>query len=426
MNKTFRSLDLETLSKLILSARERLVFISPGLHADISKSLARAICTVPPEKIHIVLDVDAEVCRLGYGTIEGLEAVQKFAMEHGVTINHHPGIRIGLVVADNTTVIYAPTPLLIEAGSTSPDDKPNAIWLNQAVPLEIANACAIGDGGFATLEIGKDPISPESVNLVKVDLEINPPKKFDIARIELVFNSKLQFVELEIKDYRLQSQSVKLNADLFGIKDRDVAKRLSNKYQIFSNDDDLTIEITCVDGQGNLQKQGLPEKFNPSCIDKERKAISDDFFISAGRMGMLIQRSNRNEFENRIKVLETKIKLYKKAIAETILKRKEGLAESIYSAIKDQLVANPPSKLKKCCLSLPPKEPDVRRYAMDEIENALSNVRIEFDPSIFYTYKDVTYSTFQDKEFQKVITNNFGESAFTDIFNEHNAAVEHS
>jgi hypothetical protein len=426
MDKTFRSLDVGTLSNLISSARERLVFISPGLHAEVFKSLAMAISSVPTNKIHIVLDVDAEVCRLGYGAIEGLEAIQKFAMHHGVTINHHPGIRIGLVVADNTTVIYAPTPLLIEAGSTSPDDKPNAIWLNQAVPIEIANACAIGEAGFAALEVGKDPISPESVNLVKEDLRMNPPKKFDLARIELVFNSKLHFVELEIKDYRLQSQAVKLDADLFGIKDQDVAKRLSSKYQIFSNEKDLTVAIPLLDDQGNPDKDGVTEDFNPSCIDKERKAISDYFFISAGRLGMLILRCNKADFENRLFVLQKKIDSYKAAIYETIVRRKDGIAESIYRAIKDQLAANPPPKMRKTCFSWPPVEADIRLYAMAEIECALSKVKIDFNPSIFHTYKDVTYSTFQDKEFKKVIENNFGEAAFGEIYKEYNAAAEQS
>lgn len=426
MDKTFRSLDVGTLSNLISSARERLVFISPGIHAEVIKALSIAICSVPTDKIHIVLDVDAEVCRLGYGAIEGLEAIQKFAMKHGVTINHHPGIRIGLVVADNTTVIYAPTPLLIEAGSTSPDDKPNAIWLNQAVPIEIANACAIGEGGFSTLEIGKDPISPAIVSMVKEDLKINPPKKFDIARIERVFNSKLQFVELEIKDYRLHSQCIKLDPDLFGIKDQAVAKRLSNKYQIFSSEDDLTIAIPYLDDQGNPEGPESTESFSPASIDQERKAISDYFFISAGCMGMLILRSNKADFEQRLVILKKKIAYYKEAIAETILKRKDGIAESLFRAIKPQLVANPPSKMRKSSFVWPPSESEICRYAMEQIECALSKTTIDFNPTIFHTFKDVTYSTFQDKEFQKVIEDHFGKTALSEIYNEHNAAVEQS
>lgn len=426
MKKTFLSLDPSTLSTLIESARRRLVFISPGIHADVIKSLAKAICSVPTDNIHIVLDVDAEVCRLGYGAIEGLESIQKFAMEHGVTINHHPGIRIGVVIADDTTVIFAPTPLLIEAGSTSPEDKPNAIWLNQCVPLELADACAIGERGFAALEVGKDPISPEIVNMVKEDLRMNPPKKFDIARIEHVFNSKLQFVELEIKDYRLQSQSIKLDPDLFGIKDQAVAKRFTGKYQIFSSEDDLTIDIPYLDDQGNPEGPESTESFSPASIDQERKAISDYFFISAGRMGMLVLRSNKADFEQRLAILKKKIAYYKEAIADTILKRKESIAESLFRAIKPQLVANPPSKMRKNAFVWPPSESEIRRYAMEQIECALSKTTIDFNPTIFHTFKDVTYSTFQDKEFQKVIEDHFGKTALSEIYNEHNAAVEQS
>jgi len=41
-----------------------------------------------------------------------------------MTLNHNPGISIGLLIADDVTLIYNPTPLLIEAGSGQPDAAP--------------------------------------------------------------------------------------------------------------------------------------------------------------------------------------------------------------------------------------------------------------------------------------------------------------
>jgi hypothetical protein len=46
-----------------------------------------------------------------------------------------PGIRIGLLIANDTTLVYAPTPLLI----AEPSNKPNAIRLDTAaIPIELS------------------------------------------------------------------------------------------------------------------------------------------------------------------------------------------------------------------------------------------------------------------------------------------------
>jgi hypothetical protein len=185
---------------------------------------------IPPDSIHLVFDVDAEVCRLGYGDpdFKAIETLQKAAEQHKLTVNHQPGIRIGLVIADDTTLIYSPTPELIETESRQPD-KPNAIFLQSELPPQLARACAMGEEKHATLEIGKDPVKPAAVENVKRDLERRPPKEFNVARIERVFSSMLHFVELRIEDYKLTSRAVSLDPTLFGVRSADVVDRLSNR-----------------------------------------------------------------------------------------------------------------------------------------------------------------------------------------------------
>ena len=155
---------------------------------------------IPTDSIHIVLDVDAEVCRLGYGDkdFKGMGILQAAALCRGLTVNHHPGIRIGLLIADDLTLVYSPTPELIETESRQPD-KPNAICLRSAVPPQLASACAIGAEGFLNLEVGHEPVEQKKIETVKRELAERPPKPFNVARIERVFNSMLHFVELRIK-----------------------------------------------------------------------------------------------------------------------------------------------------------------------------------------------------------------------------------
>src|ERR1700730_1301456 len=110
---TFLRVGDTALVEVIGGARERLVFIAPGVRKLVAEALAKAVALLPREKVHLVLDVDAEGWRLGYGSMPGLTLLQIAAAKHGLSLRHHPGIRIGLVIADDTTVIYSPTPLLI-------------------------------------------------------------------------------------------------------------------------------------------------------------------------------------------------------------------------------------------------------------------------------------------------------------------------
>src|SRR5215208_5075422 len=187
---TFFRVDDTALVEVIAGARERLVFIAPGVRTQVAEALAKAIESLPPMGLHLVLDVDAEVCRLGYGSMQGLALLQAAAAKHGLPLRHHPGIRIGLVIADDTTVIYSPTPLLIEAGSVQPD-KPNAIILRGEVPLTVTDACGLDPAGVAEVQVGKNPVDAVALEAVAQDLRDRPAKKFNVARIERVFSSLL-------------------------------------------------------------------------------------------------------------------------------------------------------------------------------------------------------------------------------------------
>jgi hypothetical protein len=123
----------------------------------VAEALAKAMSVVPAASIQLVYDVDAEVCRHGYGDkdFKGMELMQAAAADYGLTVNHHPGIRIGLMITDDTMLIYSPTPELIEAESRQ-QDKPNAIMLRAELPEHLAAASGLGEEAHARLEVGKD------------------------------------------------------------------------------------------------------------------------------------------------------------------------------------------------------------------------------------------------------------------------------
>jgi hypothetical protein len=425
MSRTFTSVDDRVLCEVIAQARSRLVFIAPGLRPKVAEALADAMKVVPTSTIHLVLDVDAEVCRLGYGDkdFKGMEFLQQAASAHSLTVNHHPGIRIGLLIADDTTLVYSPTPELIETESRQPN-KPNAIVLHNELPPQLAEACAVGSSGFKTLEIGLDQIDKRKVEEVRKDLADRPPKEFNVARVERVFSSLLQYVELKIEDYKLTSRSLPLNAELFGVRDAEVVRRMTNRYHLFSETDALTVEIPHVGEDATADANKPKEKFGPLSIDRERKRIKKRFVIDAGRFGTLILRRDVSEFEGEIEVLKARITEYRKAVQDQIAKRTEQIVDELLVALRDRLKAAPPDQWRSRFLGKELSDGDVDRLFREDVAGEVNRVRTDFDPKVFTAYKDVTYQTFKDPKFRELVGKRFGKKAIDDILSEHDAAPE--
>ena len=420
---TFIRVDDDTLIKEIGRARQRLVFIAPGVRKKVAAALASAMDVVPCDEVHLVVDVDPEVCRLGYGSIDGLEILQKAAGEHNLTLNHHPGIRIGLLIADDITLVYSPTPLLIEAGSQQPT-KPNAIILKAELPPTLADACAVGEERHATLEVGKDAVDANQVKEVKHDLDERPPKKFNVARAERVFNSLLHYVELRIEDYRLTTRSMLLRPELFGVRNEEIIRRLTNRFNLFAEKAEaLTVEIAAIaaDGKPDAKKK---EKFGPLSVDRERNRIKKKYIIEAGKFGLLILRRNVHDFEEEIKVLEKKLEAYKRAVEAELKRRTDDIVNELLAALMERLQKEPPEHWRSRHLSDPLTEDDVKRLFEEDVRSEVERAKTDFDPQIFTTFKDVTYETFKDAKFREIMENQFGKDAIDRLFSEHDAAPE--
>lgn len=425
MSQTFISVDDAVLVEVISSARQRLVFIAPGIRPPVAAALSNAMAIIPTNAIHLVLDVDAEVCRLGYGDTDfkGMESLQTAAAQHGLTVNHHPGIRIGLLIADETTLIYSPTPLLIEAESRHPS-KPNAIVLHNELPPQLANACAVGEEGFAKLEVGKDQIDISAVEAVKRDLEDRPAKPVNVARIERVFSSMLHYVELNIENYKLATRSLVLNPELFGLRNADVVRRTTSRYRLFSDTEALTVEIPHIGEDGKPDGRKPKVKFGPFSIDRERNRIKKRFIIEAGRHGSIMLRRDVKEFEKEIQVLEAKIAAYRHAVRNEIKERTDEIVGELLAALLDRLKADPPEHWRSRFLGKQPSDEDIKRLFKQEVQSEVDRVKKDFDPKVFTAYKDVTYQTFKDPKFLELMEGHFGKEAIERIFSEYDAAPE--
>jgi len=181
-DRTFAVASDNSLVDLIRSARRRLVVIAPALTDPVADAIADRLPELGPLSISVIVDADPEVYRLGFGTEKALDRLREACDRNLFDLRVQFGVRIGVVVSDQITMVFSPVPQLIEAGSRS-SAKPNAIILGGTAPDRLADAAgAESAGGSEKQEIGAQALTPEDVQAVKQDLKANPPQQFDIAR----------------------------------------------------------------------------------------------------------------------------------------------------------------------------------------------------------------------------------------------------
>lgn len=425
-NSTFQSVTDEMLAEMIGRARQRLVFVAPGVRMKVAEALVAAAERLRgTEGVVYILDTDAEVCRLGYGEIEALKRLRDVPGMNGGILNAQPGVRIGLVIADEDTLFYSPTPLLIEdAPATTPGLlpdggvafppplKPNGILLRNGVSPSLVAACS----NDSMREIGLDPINGQDVVRAEESLKANPPKKFDLARRERVFSSQVCFVELEITGYQFTSKKIDLPAEFF-VDDNDTRRRLSNRFKVFDKDNlPRDIQFERKDGT----KVGLSMDF----IESEIAAVRKNYLIRAGQWGTVILRKRMGEFQKRVDEIIGMLADYKKHAEERVKANAREICRELAEEIAPRLRDNPPDSLGNRLALAPSAEHFIIDYITKSCEMTIEQAFREFDPKMKLIEKNITYETFSNPKFVKYMEEALGTGCMEMIFEEHDSVRE--
>jgi len=73
----------QDLIAMIRCAKQRRVFIAPGVSEELAKAIIETWKEIGPSKVRILLDVDPEVCRMGYGQFTALQLLHEAAEAMG-------------------------------------------------------------------------------------------------------------------------------------------------------------------------------------------------------------------------------------------------------------------------------------------------------------------------------------------------------
>lgn len=173
MTRTFTSATDEASIEMINRATDRLAVIAPGVTTPVAEAVAARMNDLPHLSLTIILDSDPEVYRMGYGDVEALAIIQKASNDAHFDLREQSGVRIGVVISDDRTMIYAPVSRNVEAGSTSADH-PNAIVLGEDTATKLAAASGLAhDVQEPVQEVGKTALSKEKVDGMTRDLKKN-------------------------------------------------------------------------------------------------------------------------------------------------------------------------------------------------------------------------------------------------------------
>jgi hypothetical protein len=141
------------------------LLIAPALTTPVARALAARMVDLPALSLTVILDADAEVYRMGYGDPEALEIIRKASKEAMFDLREQPGVRIGVVISDDRTMVYAPVSRNVEAGSTT-EERPNAIMLEGRSTERLAQAAGAAEG---ETEVGLIGMAPERVDQMEAD-----------------------------------------------------------------------------------------------------------------------------------------------------------------------------------------------------------------------------------------------------------------
>ncbi len=337
MSRTFTTATDDSLIALIEGAKDRIAVIAPGLTTPVAKALAARMNEMPTLSLTVILDADAEVYRMGYGDPEALEIIREASQNQMFDLREQPGVRIGVVISDDRTMVYAPVSRNVEAGSTT-EEKPNAIMLDGRVTEKLAEATGATEG---EIEVGVTGMEPERVTQMEADLKASPPHPFDLTRKLTVFMTEVQFIELRVPNATFSSRKIKLPPSFQKFEDEVFRRDIDSSLKIpIDLKTELDISIKSYRGDETC-------KVNEAAIKRERDGIERAFFHDWKGRGKVILRKDKEQLTNELNRLVAIITEYHKALKMKFENSRETFRERLVGEFLELWQISQPDHLKR-------------------------------------------------------------------------------
>jgi hypothetical protein len=369
------SINSEDLRQLpLLTRKQRLRLILPArsphvLYVDHTRSTGTELYRLASQ-----LDLEGIVAKRANSSYENNERAP-----HWIKIKNPAYSQIGLVISDDLMMVYAPTPLLIEAGSQQ-ENRPNAVIVGPP-PLPVLREMGFGENGYSDQTIGLDLAKDMEIKPVLEDLQINPPQKFDLARTVRVFNAHIEFVDFNLVGASIARKTVRIPARLMGLAgDEATARLLRASFQVVDHADNLSGEH----------------------LEHDKKLIVRTFLKTLPEYGTAILRTQKEEFEKAVSKLRDDVDTFKNKILAELQTAMDNNRRSLQAALLPGLLNNPPREWRRTDGSAPSASVLEEWLQKDLISTFGTAEDLVGQMEVRVLYKAVTFESLKDPKFIKV------------------------
>ena len=380
----FTTLTNKGISHHIETSKRHVILAAPGISIEIAQALLSARERLGNDAVQVVVDVSAQIARLGYGSHSAVELLE----QAGVQVRHQPGMRIGALICDSSGWSFASYPALVEADPTTGSEAYNAIALTEAQVMILRSELPPvrnSETQDITVDypiVGSDPVDESCLKKVKNALEIAPPQSFDLARQTQVYAALIQFVELKFEGFNIQSRRIQLpkTLPLIASKDKALKNRVSASLKVL---DKIDKPKALIDVTNRLEE------------------LRHAYLVSTGPAGRVILKSKRADFEKELKEIELALDKCKQALTDELQEALDQVVSAIVPDLSRSVLADPPPRFRGL---FPLTEEFAETYVRDELAKAFPRAEaLVADMKIHKFYKDVTYETLKNKEFEEKV-----------------------
>jgi hypothetical protein len=389
----FQAVTDDTLAAQIETVQRRVVFVDPGVTCRVVRALMSAY-ERKSVSVTVILDADEDAYRIGFGDPKALQELLAFAKKLEIPLRRQAGLRIGMVVVDDSVTIWSPTPKAVEAERKA--EEPNGIVLQGEVAATLDTAVG-GDGSTALAakaEIGRQPLPVEELGKIAKGLQENPPAPFDLSQKTRVFSTKFQYVEPEVQGAHWTQRKVKissllLNADL----PENIQEIVESQVSPYRAGSEIAIEVqSIVRGQLAYDSDGQPI-FVPTRqadLDSAWDEITKRFLVYIKGFGWLIRKTDLAAFQSAVDGYETVLNDWVKQFREKMHQDEERIVENLVQAIQAR-AGQAPKRGKLDSIDLE-----------GEVRKGLARMRI-IEPKVRIVTKNVSWESTRDSEFTEAL-----------------------
>lgn len=390
-DRTFTVATDAAVISLIKSAKRRLVVIAPALSKAVASALASRFDDLERLDVRVILDADAEVYRLGFGEHEALEVIRDAASRNLLDLRVQPGVRIGVIISDEDTMVFAPISKNIEAGSETAE-KPNAIVLRGASTESIARAAgAQPDHDSPSGEIGNAALDPAKVAAMQTDLERNPPAKFDITRRLQVFSSRVVYVEFEMSGFSLSRKQVPLPEDFTTVSDANLQAQISSRLRA------PMAAVGAVELKFGDGTDAKTVRVDDGWLRKERKRIEDLYTFQIDNFGRVILREDRKDFDAAVKSFLKVVEQYHEKVRAALDDHRASFRDSFVAEFLPRWKEAPPDYMTRW--GNRPDEAGLRAELAIRADEVFESMPSFQPPSVRLVEKNVSPTNVEDPRF---------------------------